>query len=82
MSARWDWSSNPSSYEWDIKQQTYRLPAESNTRSVSFNESPKFVTTKTRVRGSGKALQLRFENDGNKSFRLCAIGVDARGFKK
>ena len=82
MSARWDWSSNPSSYKWDIKQQTYRLPAESNERSVSFNESPTFVTTKTRVRGSGKALQLKFENDGNKSFRLCAIGVDARGFKK
>ena len=82
MSARWDWTSNPYSYKWDSKQQTYRLPADSNTRTQLFKESPEYVTTKTRVRGSGKALQLKFENDGNKAFRLCAIGIDARGYKK
>lgn len=82
MSARWDWASNPYSYEWDSKQQTYRLPADSNIRTQKFNESAEYVTTKTRVRGSGKALQLKFENDGNKAFRLCAIGIDARGYKK
>ena len=82
MSARWDWTSNPYSYEWDSKQQTYRLPADSYLRDRKFNEAPEYVTTKTRVRGGGKALQLKFENDGNKAFRLCAIGIDARGYKK
>ena len=82
MSARWDWASNPYSYEWDSKQQTYRLPADRGIRTAKFNESPEYVITKTRVRGSGKSLQLKFENDGNKSFRLCAIGIDARGYKK
>lgn len=82
MSARWDWASNPYSYKWDSKQQTYRLPADSNIRTQKFNEASEYVTTKTRVRGSGKALQLKFENDGNKAFRLCAIGIDARGYKK
>jgi len=74
MSAHWGWALSNDSFEWDSKQQTYR-PNE-------FDKYREFVITKTRVRGTGKALQLRFENDGNKDFRLCAIGIDARGFKK
>ena len=74
MSARWNWAFNSSSYDWDSKQQTYRLQ--------QYDEHRGFVINKTRVRGSGKSLQLRFENDGNKDFRLCAIGIDARGYKK
>ena len=74
MSARWDWSYSQASYNWDIKQQTYR-PSQ-------YDEHREFVMSKTRVRGSGKSLQLRFENDGDKDFRLCAIGLDARGYNK
>lgn len=74
MSSHWGWSLNPSSFEWDSKQQTYR--------PTQYDEHREFVLTKTRVRGSGKALQLKFENDGSKDFRLCAIGIDARGYRK
>ena len=82
MSARWNWAFSASAYNWDSKQQTYRLPVDQSYRPQEFDEYREFVMNKTRVRGSGKALQLRFENDGNKDFRLCAIGIDARGYKK
>lgn len=82
MSARWNWAFSAAAYNWDVKQQTYRLPSDQVYRLDEYDEYKEFVMTKTRVRGSGKALQLKFENDGSKDFRLCAIGVDARGYKK
>lgn len=82
MSARWNWAFSSSAYNWDSKQQTYRLPVDQVYRPKEFDEYREFVMTKTRVRGSGKSLQLRFESDGNKDFRLCAIGIDARGYRK
>lgn len=82
MSARWNWAFSASAYNWDSKQQTYRLPVDQVYRPKEFDEYREFVMTKTRVRGSGKSLQLRFESDGNKDFRLCAIGIDARGYRK
>lgn len=74
MSARWDWSLNEGSYMWDSKQQVYR-PGE-------FYKLKEYVTTKTRVRGSGKSLQLHFESDGDKDFRIAGIGIDARGWER
>ena len=74
MSARWDWSLNEGAYAWDSKQQVYR-PGE-------FYKLKEYVTTKTRVRGSGKSLQLHFESDGDKDFRIAGIGIDARGWNR
>ena len=82
MSARWNWAFASASYDWDSKQQTYRLPVDQMYRPKEYDEYREFVLTKTRIRGSGKSLQLKFENDGSKDFRLCAIGIDARGYKK
>ena len=74
MSAIWDWSLGEGAYKWDSKQQVYR-PGE-------FYKLKEYVTTKTRVRGSGKALQLHFESDGDKDFRIAGIGIDARGWER
>lgn len=82
MSARWNWAFASASYDWDSKQQTYRLPVDQMYRPKEYDEYREFVLTKTRIRGSGKSLQLKFENDGSKDFRLCAIGLDARGWIK
>ena len=82
MSARWNWAFASASYDWDSKQQTYRLPVDQMYRPKEYDEYREFVLTKTRIRGSGKSLQLKFENDGSKDFRLCAIGLDARGWHK
>ena len=74
MSARWDWSQHEGAYLWDSQQQVYR-PGE-------FYKLKEYVTTKTRVRGSGKSLQLHFESDGDKDFRIAGIGIDARGWER
>ena len=74
MSARWDWSLAESSFKWTQKQQVYRPDR--------FSEYEEFVISKTRLRGSGRALQLKYENDGDKDFRLCAFGLDLRGWIK
>lgn len=74
MSARWDWSLVDSSFKWTQKQQVYRPD--------KFSVYEEFVISKTRLRGSGRALQLKYENDGDKDFRLCAFGLDLRGWIK
>lgn len=74
MSARWDWSLADSSFKWTQKQQVYRPD--------KFSIYEEFVISKTRLRGSGRALQLKYENDGDKDFRLCAFGLDLRGWIK
>lgn len=74
MSARWDWALAENSFKWTQKQQVYR------PSNLSLYEE--FVITKTRLRGSGRALQLKYENEGDKDFRLCAFGLDMRGWSK
>lgn len=74
MSARWDWSTDDRSYKWTQKQQVYR--------PSTFADSHEYVITKTRLRGSGRSLQLMYESEGDKDFRLCSIGLDTRGWYK
>jgi hypothetical protein len=67
---KWDWASSSLSNKWSTKREAYRI-----TRMPAFTESDltfdtgfPVVITKQKVRGSGRAIQFRFESN--------AIGAD------
>lgn len=62
---KWNWSDSSASNRWSSKVQAYRirqLPSFSED-DLAFNNGFPVVVTKNKVRGSGKAIQFRFESD-------------------
>lgn len=74
FSNRWDFSISPKSFKWDSKQQLYRTEPD-------FMEF-EYVQTKTRSRGTGKAVQIYLESDGTKDFRLQNLTFYTRRIQK
>ena len=62
---KWDWSNSSNSNKWSTKAQAYRfrrLPQFSET-DLTFDTGYPVVVSRNKVRGSGKAIQFRFESD-------------------
>jgi hypothetical protein len=71
MSSRWDFTDNTIAGKWGAAQQVYRhtrmfLPENLST----FTDGYPLVTTKNKLRGRGRALQLKFEATQGKDMRL------------
>ncbi len=70
MTAIWNWSTDTKSFKYGTARQVY-LP---NRWNIGYEDgsSPgvEVVKNKHRIRGRGNAIQLRFENDGDKPFHL------------
>ena len=76
MQAKWDWTDNADANKWSTQQQVYRLrrifiPTDVTT---PFNYGYTVITTKNKVRGHGKAMQLRFDTETDKD--LVMLGWD------
>lgn len=76
MTGRFDFSNSAAAGKWGTQQQVYRLlrnyiPADA---SDTFDYGQEIITTKNRVRGSGKSLQLKFESEAGKDFQLIGWG--------
>jgi hypothetical protein len=77
VQARWEWSDSAASGRWSSRQQVYRIraskvPEESTTE---YDPGNAVVTSRSRLRGYGRALQLRFESEEGKDFDLLGWGV-------
>lgn len=70
MQARWDFTNSPVAGKWGSEQQIYRKRRYINPFVGEYNDGYPLVITKSKVRGRGKALQLKFESDGDKEFSL------------
>lgn len=70
---KWDWSNSQISNKWSSKVQAYRhtrLPMFEES-DLTFNTGYPIVVTRHKVRGTGKAIQFRFEcNEIGKDFDL------------
>jgi hypothetical protein len=71
MQTRWDFTDNTFAGKWGDQYQIYRqnrpyfaLP------NTSFDDSYPLVITKNKIRGRGKALQIKFEAEAGKDMRL------------
>ena len=81
MQAQWDWADSANSGKWGSEIQIYRL-----TRSYmpsgagdTFDYGQSVITTKNRLRGSGKALSLKFTTEALKDCILYGWGMDVGG---
>lgn len=73
VSARWEWSNSPDSGKWGEEFQAYRLHRPYTLPSTEGEEivyPSDVITTKNRLRGSGKALSLYIRSDEDKDFYL------------
>lgn len=71
-SVLWDWNVNGDNGKWDARQELYRP----NKNTIL---SDKFIITKTRVYGSGRAMQVKLESVDNQNFIIENVGFDLFG---
>lgn len=64
LQVAWDWASAQASHKWAQQVETYRY------RGNFF-----VATSKNKVRGKGKAMQLRFTSTSGKDFNLIGWGI-------
>lgn len=71
MQTRWDFTDNLFSNKWSDETQIYRILRPLYYEpSSAFNNGYPLVITKNKIRGRGKALQVKFSADGDKQMHL------------
>lgn len=63
----WDWNVNGDNGKWDAQQELYRFDKDTLLGS-------KYITTKTRVYGSGNAFQVKLSSVENRAFDIENVG--------
>lgn len=78
LTAQWDWSTSRISNKWFGPYQVYKLARVPYVDNTNLTLDTGFLMTQGRfkVRGRGKALQLRFESEQGKDFNLLGWEVD------
>lgn len=81
MQAQWDFANSSASGKWGSQIQIYRL-----TRSYmpsgagdSFDYGHTMITTKNRLRGTGRALSLRFDTEPTKDAHIYGWAYSVEG---
>jgi hypothetical protein len=79
---KWDWANTSNSNKWSSKIQVYRhrRQPQFSDDDLTFDTGFPIVVSKNKVRGSGKAIQFRFESDEiGKDFDLLGWSVPFEG---
>lgn len=81
VQARWDFSNSANSGKFGNTFEAYRLTRDyiSSGTSDTFDYGQEVITTKTKLRGSGRALSLRFSTTPGKDCYLFGWGLAADG---
>ncbi|MBL4940480.1 MAG: hypothetical protein JKY81_02310 [Colwellia sp.] len=76
VQAQWEWTNNDSAGRWGPKFEAYRLPRYFGPTGASdpFDYGFTVVTTKSKLRGKGRALSLLFETEEDKDLHLYGWG--------
>ncbi|MAZ33831.1 MAG: hypothetical protein Tp178MES00d2C33159091_33 [Prokaryotic dsDNA virus sp.] len=75
MRAKWDWANSLASNRWSTEVEVYRERRRPNN-STADNTAFDVVTTKNKVRGSGKSIQFRYgTSERGKNFELLGWSV-------
>jgi len=73
LKAYWDFKHNPSSSQQAYRPKPYTMV---NTTDLSDNNQDRsVVTTRLKVRGSGRSMRMRFESEEGKNFVFLGYGV-------
>ena len=68
--SQWDWTNSANSNRWGSEFQAYRLGRVFFPSGSEFDNGDKIVTTKSKLRGRGKALSLLFSTEPEKDCHL------------
>lgn len=75
LQAQWEWTNSALSGRWSRPQQTYKLP-----RLVYYDINSLFnfdvVNTRSKIRGKGKAISLKFSSEPGKDMFIYGWGMD------
>jgi len=79
LQARWDWSDHGNRGKWSSTQQVYRSRSTYNPTpeltALEYNPGNILATAKSRIRGRGRSLQLKFSSESGKDFNLLGWGI-------
>lgn len=82
MTVKWDWVTSGNTGKYSQKRQVYkhrRVPFV-DPDNLAFNTGTKVVSSKNKVRGTGRAVQFRFEcNERGKNFDILGWQVPYQG---
>lgn len=81
MTAKWDFATTTATGKHTSPREVYRLNSlrYSNAGSDESVYGFEVIETRSKVRGFGKALILRFESSTGKDFELLGWGLDITG---
>ena len=81
LQARWDWSDSDASNKWSDPQQVYRfkLPIYPDQDDLTFDNGFVVTMSKSKVRGYGKSLSLKFYSETGKDFDLLGWSIMLTG---
>jgi hypothetical protein len=80
LQTRWDFTDNANAGKWSDEQQLYRYNRVFlNNVSQTLNTGYPLVITKNKIRGRGKALQMKFEAETGKNMHIYGWSVNFTG---
>jgi hypothetical protein len=79
MSVKWDFTDNSNPNKWSAEQQVYRHTRMFIPSTTSFDDGYPVVITKNKVRGRGRAVQIRFEAEEDKDMRILGWSTQLYG---
>ena len=82
---KWDWSNSNKSGKYSTKREAYRHVRQPSFEDAdtTFDTGYPIVVTKHKVRGSGRAIQFRFESEASgKDFDLLGWSINVTGSTK
>jgi hypothetical protein len=82
MSARWDWSDDSVSNKLGATQEVYRHVRNFVPSGASDVDGYPVVTTRNKVRGRGRVLQLKFEGATDKDSHILGFTVNSATTRK
>jgi len=77
VQAQWDWHRTGSGNRWSNPQTAYRLrrPFSPSSLSDTVDTGEGVIYTRLKIRGKGRALNLRYESEPGKDFKLLGYSV-------
>lgn len=77
LQARWDWANSTRANKYSTQTQLYRYrqPIFVDVADTTIDSGYPVIVTRNKIRGKGRALQLRFDSETGKDFKLLGWGI-------
>jgi hypothetical protein len=79
LQSRWDFTDNANPNKWDGGQEVYRHKRMFIPSTSAFDDGYPVVITKNKLRGRGRAIQLRFTADPDYDMRILGWSMTVYG---